>query len=287
MGRRETLYLPNAVFISMAHVIGIVGIYAAFVGLWTRQTIVLALVFYCISGLGITVGYHRYFTHRSFKCGKVLQVVLAFAGTIAVQNSIKSWTSDHRRHHDHTDTEKDPYNASRGFWWSHIGWLLFKTPERRFDYTPADEQFAGTWTAKLVAFQHRYYYILATLLSGVVPLSIASLWDDPWGGIIFAGFSRLLLVWHMTFCINSLAHMKHWGSSQPYTRKTSAQDSWMVSLLTFGEGYHNYHHAFPGDYRNGSRWYNFDPSKWLIFLGSVVRVTWDLNRVPRWKFMLG
>lgn len=278
MERRETLYLPNALFIGMSHMLGLYGVYAAFAGHWPWQTLVLASLLYCISGLGITVGYHRYFSHGSFKCGKILQTVLAFAGTMAVQNSITPWVSDHRRHHANTDTNKDPYNATRGFWWSHMGWLLFKDPTRSSVHVPL--RWENAWTTRLVAFQDRYYYVLAVILSGAVPTLIASLWGDPWGGIIFAGFSRLLLVWHATFCINSLAHMKHWGSSQPYSRKTTARDSWVVSLITFGEGYHNFHHRFPSEYRNGPYWYNADLSKWLILLGSWMGLTWDLKVVP-------
>lgn len=284
MGQRK-LYLPNVIFMSVAHVIGLVGFLALVLGHWPWKTVVLGFVMYCVSGLGITVGYHRYFTHRSFKCGTVLEWVLAVCGTMAVQNSIQSWVSDHVRHHEHTDEEDDPYNAKKGFWHSHIGWIAYKIPNKNPDYSTAAHLFKNSRTAHLVRFQHKYYYMLATSFSGCVPLLVAATWGDPVGGIVFAGFSRLILVWHMTFCINSLAHTKHWGSSQPYSRRNSAQDSWIVSLVTFGEGYHNYHHAFPGDYRNGHHWYNFDPSKWLIFLLSRVGVTHGLNRVPDKKIL--
>jgi stearoyl-CoA desaturase (delta-9 desaturase) len=136
------------------------------------------------------------------------------------------------------------------------------------------------WTARLVNFQHKHYYGLAIFFAGAIPILIASLWGDPLGGLVFAGFSRLIAVWHMTFCINSVAHWRHWGSSQPYSRASTAQDSWAVSLVTFGEGYHNYHHAFPRDYRNGPRWFNFDPSKWIIYWLSLVGLTHELVRVP-------
>lgn len=278
---KEKLYLPNALFMLVAHAIGFIGIYAAFLGYWKEETLILGFVMFCVSGLGITIGYHRYFTHRSFKCGKVLQTILAIIGVTAVQNSVKSWVHDHVRHHQVTDKEGDPYNASRGFWHSHIGWIIFKDPDReKGDYSAANHLMKDPFTASLVNFQHRYYIPLAILFSGIVPALIASLWGDLWGGLIFAGFSRLILVWNMTFCINSLAHMKHWGSSQPYTRANSAQDSWMVSFVTFGEGYHNYHHAFPRDYRNGPVWSNFDPSKWIIYGLSLLGVTQDLFRIP-------
>lgn len=282
--RKEKLYLRNALFMFVAHIVGFYGFYAAVLGLWKNETLILGAVMFCVSGLGITVGYHRYFTHRSFKCGKVLQMILAIAGVTAVQNSIKVWVSGHVLHHQKTDKEGDPYNAARGFWWSHILWILYKDPDRKKgDFTAANHLMEDSWTARLVRFQHEYYIALAIFFSGVVPTLIASFWDDPLGGLVFAGFSRLITVWHMTFCINSIAHMKHWGSRQPYTRANSAQDSWIVSLLTFGEGYHNYHHAFPGDYRNGPYWYNFDPSKWMIFCLVQIGLAGNPNRVPKDK----
>ena len=204
---KEKLYLHNVLFMGVAHIIGLVGLVGAVSGHWKIQTIILGAILFCVSGLGITVGYHRYFTHRSFTCGKVLQVVFAISGTTAVQNSIKKWVRDHVVHHQATDTEGDPYNASRGFWHSHIGWIIFKDPDRKKeeDYRAIDYLMKDPWTAQLVHFQHKHYYVLATFFSGVVPVLVASLWGDPLGGLVFAGFSRLLIVWHMTFCINSLA----------------------------------------------------------------------------------
>ncbi len=281
--KKEKLYWPNALFMVPAHVIGLYGLYGAFRGYWKWETIVLGLFLYCVSGLGITVGYHRFFTHSSFKCGAALQAMLAGTGAMALENSALSWVSDHVNHHDSADKEGDPYNASRGFWHSHIGWILFKDPNRKQDYSAAKHLMKDAVTARIVNFQHKHYYTLVVLFSIVAPILIASLWDDLKGGFFFAVFSRIILVWNGTFCINSLAHWKHWGSSQPYTQANSAQDSWWVSPFTFGEGYHNYHHAFRRDYRNGPLWYNFDPSKWIIFGLSLVGLTWDLVRIPDWK----
>ena len=277
---KEKLYWRNAFFMGPAHVIGLFGFLGAVLGYWKWQTVLLGVVLFCISGLGVTVGYHRYFTHRSFKCGKLVQTVLAIGGTLAVENSVISWVTDHVKHHNKVDSREDPYNATRGFWHSHIGWILFKDPDRTHDYRAADHLMKDPWTARLVNFQHKHFYVLAIFFAGVMPILIASLWGDPLGGLVFAGFSRLIAVWHMTFCINSVAHWSHWGSSQPYSRMSTAQDSWVVSLVTFGEGYHNYHHAFPRDYRNGPRWFNFDPSKWIIYWLSLAGLAWELVRIP-------
>ncbi len=284
--RKERIDLPNALLMLVIHVLGFYGFYKAFTGAYQRETIILGVVMYCVSGLGVTIGYHRYFTHRSFKCGEVLQTVLAICGTIAIENSIKSWVSDHVMHHAKVDTAKDPYNATRGFWWSHIGWILFKDPDREDPMYSGAEHLMdnpASWIARLVEFQHKFYYPLVGFFVWGVPMLIASLWGDIWGGAIFAGFSARLMTWHGTFCINSLAHWKHWGSSQPYSRANTAQDSLFASLPTFGEGYHNYHHTFPRDYRNGPLWYNFDPSKWIIYWLSLASLSWDLIRVPREK----
>lgn len=280
---KEKLHVLNASFMGPAHVIGFFGFYGAVLGYWKWQTIVLGAVLFWVSALGITIGYHRYFAHRAFKCGKLAQVSLSIFGVLAVVHSIMSWVADHVLHHSDTDKEKDPYNAARGFWHSHWGWILFKDPDKKQDYSAADHLKEDPFTWALVNFQHKHYYSMAIFFSGVVPVLIASLWGDSLGGLVFAGFSRLIAVWHATFCINSLAHWKHWGSTQPYSREDTSQDSWIVSLFTGGEGYHNYHHKFPRDYRNGPLWYNFDPSKWVIFWMSKLGLAWDLIRIPDWK----
>lgn len=283
---KEKLHVLNASFMGPAHVIGIwAGIYYLVPENFQWQLWVFVLVMWASRAIGITVGYHRYFTHRSFKCGKVMQVILTMFGNGALEGPVISWVADHVLHHQNTDKEGDPYNASRGFWHSHIGWILFKDPNRKEDYSAANHLMEDPFTARLVNFQRKYYvyYGLAISLNAFLPMGVGwLLWGNPWKGLA-ASFIAAVLAWHATFCINSLAHWKHWGSTQPYSRENTAQDSWIVSLITFGEGYHNYHHTLQRDYRNGPRWYNFDPSKWIIFWLSKVGLAWDLIRVPDWK----
>jgi stearoyl-CoA desaturase (delta-9 desaturase) len=215
-------------------------------------------VLYLVTGLGITVGYHRLIAHRSFTSPDFVKVALLIAGGCALQNSALKWCADHLRHHAKTDQEEDPYNAQRGFWYSHCGWIFFKDP---YD----DERYkASLRKDRWVMWQSRYY--VPIVLSGLVLPAMAGL---AYGGLkgalgcfLLAGVGRIFLVLNSTFCINSICHL--WGD-QPNTTRNSSRDSLLVSLITFGEGYHNYHHAYPRDYRNGHRWYNFDPSKWLIF----------------------
>jgi stearoyl-CoA desaturase (delta-9 desaturase) len=214
-------------------------------------------LFYVVSGLGITVGYHRLMAHRSFDCPNWVKGTLLIGGAWALQNSAIKWASDHLRHHAHCDEEKDPYNAQQGFWHSHCGWLF--TPDRF-----ADPKYATRVANDPVAiWQHKYYPLL--LLAGLAgTFLIGFLFNGVMGGVgcfLLAGVGRTFAVLNSTFFINSVCHL--WGQ-QPHGTSDSSRDSWLVSLVTFGEGYHNYHHMYPTDYRNGPRWYHFDPSKWLI-----------------------
>jgi stearoyl-CoA desaturase (delta-9 desaturase) len=213
---------------------------------------------YVVSGLGITVGYHRLMAHRSFDCPNWIKGALLIGGAWALQNSAIKWASDHLRHHAHCDEEKDPYNAQRGFWHSHCGWLF--TPDQY-----ADPKYATRVANDPVAiWQHqRYPLLVLTGLAGT--FLIGFLHNGVMGGVgcfLLAGVGRTFAVLNSTFCINSVCHL--WGT-QPHGTSDSSRDSWLVSLVTFGEGYHNYHHMYPTDFRNGPRWYHFDPSKWLIF----------------------
>jgi len=213
---------------------------------------------YVVTGLGITVGYHRLTAHRSFNCPDWVKAGLLIAGGWALENSALKWASDHIRHHATCDHDADPYNAQRGFWYSHCGWLFFDDPHR-------DEKYATRLRQDpIVMWQHRNY--LPIVLSGLALTFVVGFLHGGWiGGLgcfLLAGIGRTFAVLNSTFCVNSICHL--WGR-QPHSQADSSRDSWWVSLLTFGEGYHNYHHTFQSDYRNGPRWYNFDPSKWLIF----------------------
>ena len=227
---------------------------------------------YTATAMGITVGYHRLISHRSFNCPNWVKGCLLIAGGWALENSALKWGSDHIRHHARCDQDEDPYNAQRGFWFSHVGWIFYNDP-------PVDEKYASRLRQDpVVMWQHRYY--VPIVLSGLaLPFVVGFLYNGWIGGLgcfLLAGVGRTFFVLNSTFCINSICHI--WGR-QPHTTADSSRDSWVVSLLTFGEGYHNYHHAHQRDYRNGPRWYNFDPSKWAIFGLSMVGLAWDLCQV--------
>ena len=232
----------------------------AFVGLWW------------LTGLSITAGYHRLFSHRAYKGRWPTRLFFAVFGAAACQNSAITWCAAHRYHHRDVDTDGDPYNAKRGFAWSHIGWILVQGPRHdQLDNVP------DLWDDPICRWQHQHYWKIVLAVNLGIPLLIGALVGDPVGLVLFAGIARIVVVQHTTFCINSLAHM---FGSQPWSDANTARDSWWLSFLTFGEGYHNYHHAFQRDYRNGPIWYNFDPTKWVIWLLSCVGLAKELTRTP-------
>jgi len=238
---------------------------------WLDWTLCLALYF--ASGMGITVGYHRLIAHRSFECQLWVKVALLIAGGWALENSAYKWCADHVRHHARCDKDDDPYNAKEGFWHSHLLWIFYQSPPE------LNEKYGAPFRKDpLVMWQHRYY--APVVLSGLAVPFLAGYLYNGWvsglGCFLLAGVARTFLVLNSTFCINSVCHL--WGD-QPHTAADSSRDNWFVSLLTFGEGYHNYHHAHQRDYRNGPRWYNFDPSKWIIFGLSLTGMAWNLCRV--------
>jgi stearoyl-CoA desaturase (delta-9 desaturase) len=232
------------------------------------------------AGMSITVGYHRLWAHKTFEAHPVLQFILALGGAFALQNSALHWSSDHRVHHKFVDQNgKDPYSAKKGFWFSHIGWMLRDYQGDTYsDYSNVRDLQKN----KIVMWQHKHYLALTILMNFGVPLLLGVIYNDIWGMLLTVGVLRLVLSHHFTFFINSLAHI--WGS-QPYTDKNTARDNGALAFLTYGEGYHNYHHIFETDYRNGILWWQFDPSKWVIKACSYVGLTKNLRKVPEAKIV--
>ena len=232
------------------------------------------VVFLAWSGLGITAGYHRLWAHRAYEASWPVRFVLMLGGTLAIQNSILFWASGHRTHHRHVDhVDLDPYSAKRGFWYSHIGWMLRDYPSGASNYKNAPDLLND----KMVVFQDRYYIPMVILTNIGFPLALGWMVGDMWGVVLLAGLLRLIISHHVTFFINSLCHM---FGHQPYTDENTARDNFWLALFTWGEGYHNFHHIFQYDYRNGVKWWQFDPTKWLILSLSKVGLTRNLKRIP-------
>ncbi|MCH9632132.1 MAG: hypothetical protein S4CHLAM6_04610 [Chlamydiae bacterium] len=243
-------------------------------GVPTLGIIISSFVLFVASGLSITGGYHRYFSHRSFKTNPVIECILLFFGAIAVQGSALRWSFDHRQHHAFVDTDDDPYSINRGFWYAHFIWF-FDKPK---DIDP--KLCSDLLRNKRVMFQHNYYGTFTIIANFILIGIVGLLFHNFLAAFIFAGLFRLFLLHHFTWFINSLAHT--WGS-KTYSKEHTAVDNYIVSLVTFGEGYHNYHHTFCSDYRNGVRWFHFDPTKWLIWVLGKLRLAKDLRTTEIFK----
>ncbi|PVU88743.1 hypothetical protein BB561_005723 [Smittium simulii] len=221
------------------------------------KTAIFHIIYLSLNSICITAGYHRYWCHKSYKASKSLQLFMAILSCASAQGSIYWWCRDHRIHHRYTDTPKDPYNAKAGFFYSHIGWLFLKRDRRKLGYVDTSD----LQSDKLVMFQHNFYVPLVALTGYIIPIGICGLgWGDWRGGFFYANICRTVYIHHTTFCVNSVAH---YIGDLTYGDSTTAKDSIITAILTLGEGYHNFHHEFPSDYRNGIRFYHYDPTKWL------------------------
>ncbi|KAL1407987.1 stearoyl-CoA 9-desaturase [Vanrija albida] len=251
----------------------LLAIYGFYTTPLLRYTAIFSVLYYFFTGLGITAGYHRLWSHRSYNASVPVQVLLALAGAGSVQGSIKWWCRGHRAHHRYTDTKLDPYSANEGFFSSHIGWIIFK-PRGQIGASDISD-LTRNW---IVKYQHKYYGPVALFMAFGLPSLIAGLgWGDYLGGFLFAGCARLVFVHHSTFAVNSFAHM---FGEHTYDNKHSPRDNFLTSLVTFGEGYHNFHHQFPMDFRNAIKWYQYDPTKWLISAFSSLGLASHLKRFP-------
>jgi stearoyl-CoA desaturase (Delta-9 desaturase) len=229
-----------------------------------------ALMTFC--EMSITAGYHRLWSHGAYKAHPVLRFVFALGGAMALQNDCITWASDHRRHHLHADdNERDPYSANKGFWYSHFGWMIRDYPATRDDLGNVKD----LQKDPILVWQRKHYLALLLLMNVGVPLLLGYVHGDIWGSLLLLGFLRLVLSQHFTYLINSAAHM--WGH-RTYDPLQTARDNWFIALFTYGEGYHNYHHTFAFDYRNGIKWYHYDPTKWLIKACSWIRLASDLSK---------
>lgn len=278
MSKRKHINWTNTLFLTIVPIVGIVGtaLFASF-GLIPWQTWLLAGAMLAIGGISITAGYHRLFAHKTYKAAWPLRLLFVLFGSATFEGSVLEWSTDHRDHHRYTDTEKDPYSVTKGFWHAHIGWLIHLDESKRH-FSNIDDLKRSV----LLRLQHRYYTAFCVVMGFLFPTAVASLWGDPLGGLIIAGALRIAIGHHGTFCINSLCHIL---GKRSYSDKISARDNWLSALLTFGEGYHNYHHQFPLDYRNGVRFHQFDPTKWLVYGMSYLGLTSQLRRIPNYRII--
>ncbi|MEZ6163313.1 MAG: acyl-CoA desaturase [Phycisphaerales bacterium] len=274
--------------------VNLVGVVLPFIGLivaiwllwgvaFSWVYLVLLFVMYLISGLGITVGYHRFFTHKSFETPRFMQALLAIAGSMALEGSVLKWAAVHRSHHQHSDDEHDPHsphthgagviNALRGMWHAHMGWL-FRSHSISLQKYVVDlrrDRLIRTMSA---------LFPLWVLLGLLIPAVLGGLLTWSWTGVllgfIWGGLVRIFLVHHVTWSINSVCHI--WGS-RPFKSHDESRNNIVFGVLGLGEGWHNNHHAFPTSARHGLRWWQLDISYLTILAMSRVGLASKI-RVP-------
>lgn len=260
---------PAAVGLIALHILALGGIaYLIFHGVgWSE--IALHTFFYFAGGLGITALYHRSWAHNAVQFPRALEYVLAACSTLVIQMPARQWIIAHIDHHQHTDDDRDPYNIQRGFWWAHLEWILFnhkddaQLPARLADHP-------------VIEWQQRHYWLLCVLMNLIIPIAVAMLAGAPWWSAVLLSSLRMAVMEHVVFSVNSLCH---WWGTQPFTREVSAKNVWWFPFA-LGEQYHNYHHAFPRDYRHGIKWFDFDPTKWFIMGLSRIGLATNLVAMP-------
>jgi stearoyl-CoA desaturase (Delta-9 desaturase) len=222
----------------------------------------LLVSFYILSGLGVTVGFHRLLTHRSFETYPAIKAFLLILGSLALEGKPGDWASAHLEHHAHADSEEDPHSPMVSLLYAHLGWLFIHVPRR---------EVYGTWLPKdpIVRWMDRIWLFWA-LLGLVIPLAIGG-----WSGLLWGGLVRIFLAHHVTWSVNSICHT---FGSRPYPTRDNSRNHWLVGLLAFGEGWHNNHHAFPRSAFHGLRWWEIDFSAYLIRALGVLGLAWNIQR---------
>lgn len=235
--------------------------------------VIASVVLLYLTGLSITAGYHRLYSHRAYRAHWLVESMVLFFGAMAGQGSALRWSFDHRIHHAFVDTDRDPYSIKKGFWYAHCLWLLDKPADIDPKVVP------DLMKNPRVMFQHRYIGWAMLLTNFIAFVAVGALLGDYLGAFFIALWVRLFALHHFTWFINSLAHT--WGD-KPFSQEQTAVNNFVISCLTFGEGYHNYHHTFANDYRNGIRWYHFDPTKWLIWTLNRFGLAYDLKKMDHY-----
>jgi stearoyl-CoA desaturase (Delta-9 desaturase) len=265
--------VTNILFLMGTLLVALVGTpwYIVVHGLGWPETVTFLVIWLAV-GLSVTAGYHRLFAHKTYQAAWPVRLFFLVFGAGSLENSVLNWAADHRVHHAHVDEERDPYNIKKGFWWAHMVWVFFE-----MDSPPSQTVVRDLYEDPLVVWQDRWYKTIGLSAAFGIPLLVGILTHNILGCLLIGGVTRVVVSHHTTFFINSLCHMI---GTQPYSQEHSARDSGLMAVLAFGEGYHNYHHSFPFDYRNGIKAWHFDPAKWAIWLLSRVGLATDLRRAP-------
>ncbi len=275
MGSR--LHTTNIAYLLSHHLLALYAVYNLPTVFSFRFVVELLLAAQLTGMLGITAGAHRLWSHKSYEAAWPVRLVFMCANSAAHQGSIYHWVRDHRMHHRYTDTELDPHSIQYGFWYSHMGWLFFRKSEplkqgaRNIDMSDIEKD-------SIVMFQHRNYGILSNLFCFLLPTLYGGLaWNSWWIGYLYFGVLRWILLLHATWCVNSVAHM--WGTT-PYDSSLSSRQNTFTSVVAVGEGWHNYHHAYPYDYRASEfNWYSeWNPTTLLLDGLASVGLVWGRRK---------
>ncbi len=256
-GRRQFPRGPvswaNVVFFSAFHLIALSAFWC-----FSWQALGIAVVLHWLTGsLGICLGYHRLLSHRSLQVPQWLEYFLVTCGAVAMQGGPIFWVGAHRQHHAHAeDIELDPHSSDRGFWWSHMGWLIF--PVRRFFDRETYFKFAPD-----IARDPYYRWLDTWFLLWQIPIAVALYCAGGWPFVVYGTFVRAVALWHCTWFVNSATHF--WGYRN-FEVEDNARNLWWVGVLAYGEGWHNNHHAHPRNAKAGLHWWEYDPTFWAIWV---------------------
>ena len=237
---------------------------------YTFQSFQLFLIFYLISGLGVTLSYHRQLTHKSFTTSKCLEYFFALCGVLAIEGNPIEWVSAHRHHHNQCDKELDPHSPMDGFFWCHMGWM--------FD-SEMTTILKDTSNARDLKSQSFYRFIKKNYINTIILQILFFYGFFGISGLVWGFFLRVVFVWHITWAVNSLSHI--WGF-QSFETKDISMNNWLVALLGFGEGWHNNHHAFEESAAHGLEWWQFDPTWYIIWILKKLKLASNV-RIPNEK----
>lgn len=266
----------NVVLMGALHLAAIYGFYLLFAEAM-RKTIIFTITLYFLSGWGITAGAHRLWAHRSFKAKNPLKLILMVLNTLAFQNDVIEWSRDHRVHHRYSETDADPHNALRGLFFSHIGWLLVRKHPAVIEKGKKVD-ISDLTADPILMFQRRHYKLLVLLLSFVLPTVVPwYFWGESLRVAYFtAALFRYAFTLNITWMVNSLSHFY---GSHPYDKGINPSQNFTTILLSVGEGWHNYHHVFPYDYRASEYPWRFNPTSWFIDFFAWIGWAYDLKTV--------
>lgn len=274
-GLKTKVVWVNVYLISSIHVLGICGMCIAPLASWL--TWLFFCFYYFMSGLGVTGGAHRMWAHKSYKGRLPYRIMLMLFNCISFQNDLLVWCRDHRLHHKFTETDADPHNAKRGFYFAHMGWLMmWKHPEVLIKGRHID--MSDLRNDPVVMFQHKYYYVLSLMMSVFLPTALPMyLWGENFFiAFLLCGAFRYISTLHVTWLVNSAAHL--WGK-KPYDTGINPSENWFVSLSAIGEGFHNYHHTFPYDYATSEWGPYFNITTIIIDFFGMLGLVYDRKQV--------